>query len=101
MNPVVYAAYDKDDRCLYVGSTTNLDRRKGQHQKRAPWFAEAVAWDEWKHPTIEAARMAERSMIQRLRPIHNVTLNWTPGPHVTTTMTRHSYLAHKRLGHVA
>jgi predicted GIY-YIG superfamily endonuclease len=66
------AAFDP----LYVGCTSNLERRLGEHARRWPWWAEA-------HRVVillmtrdrDRAFSSEASFIDGLSPIHNIQHN--------------------------
>jgi predicted GIY-YIG superfamily endonuclease len=70
----VYRLYAQNGRLLYVGITNSPPHRFAQHAADKPWWAdvdERVTEINW-HPTRNAALRAEKALIQRYRPEHNV-----------------------------
>lgn len=69
--PVVYQAFARDGRVLYVGRTKILARRLAQHQARSRWWAEAVEISTRRFATEQEAARQEAWLIQSLRPRDN------------------------------
>jgi hypothetical protein len=68
----LYRAYDHEDRLLYVGITTDVDVRLGEHRREAPWFAAMARLDvEW-FPDRLGAEGAEREAIRTEHPMWNI-----------------------------
>lgn len=70
----VYRLYAQNGRLLYVGITNSPPHRFAQHAADKPWWPdvdERVTEVNW-HPTRNAALRAEKALIQRYRPEHNV-----------------------------
>jgi hypothetical protein len=62
----IYAAFDADDQCLYVGETSREHPifRWAEHVRNgAPWVDDAVRWE-----VVKA--ISERSAHDRLQPLH-------------------------------
>jgi hypothetical protein len=77
----VYRAYDDAGRCLYVGYTSQLGKRRRAHELHSPWFAE-VARCVMTGPLPRSAALAlEHQLIWTIRPLHNKP-RW-PWPRVT------------------
>jgi predicted GIY-YIG superfamily endonuclease len=71
----VYAAYDRNDKLLYVGITDDLWGRMSQHRRLSRWWKhmERLDWEEW--PDREAALGKESVLIRRHRPPYNIAGN--------------------------
>lgn len=69
--PVVYRAYDADDRLLYVGQTVNYERRMRCHVNQSWWFALTARIDAEIQPSLEAARQREIEVIGSETPAFN------------------------------
>lgn len=68
---VVYYCYDKDDVLLYIGRTTRLKKRMGQHSRESGWWPN-VDRLEFEGPLSgPIAHVAEWMQIGRLAPLHN------------------------------
>lgn len=74
---IVYRFFADDDRCLYVGMTSNFRHRMAAHRRRSPWAEEVVRTRITLHPTRRIAALAEAEEISRLRPKYNAT---SPNP---------------------
>lgn len=64
------------DRPLYVGKAINPQKRFKQHAESQPWWGQvdhSLTDISEKYPTEQAALEAETEMIERLRPIHNLS----------------------------
>lgn len=68
----VYVAYDRDDVVQYVGMTSNIYSRLGNHSIKSPWWAMSSRIVLHRAANERAARRLERSMIQSLRPVFNI-----------------------------
>lgn len=68
----VYLARDVHGEVLYVGVTSNLYRRLGQHSQRAPWWSLAHSFSLHGAKSRQAADRIEAQLIATLQPPHNV-----------------------------
>ena len=59
----VYAAFDADDTCLYVGQTENHPAQRWSGHKDKHWFNQAVTWRVLPDVT-------ERAAFDRLQPVN-------------------------------
>jgi predicted GIY-YIG superfamily endonuclease len=73
--PVVYRAYDIDDRLIYIGCTTNFPSRMAAHRVTAWWAPLATRFAVEVHLDIETARRAETAAIHLEAPAFNQTHN--------------------------
>lgn len=71
---VVYRAFDKDGRLLYVGCTVNLDRRMSQHRSQAPWRDYIASVTTVGYPDKASARTAETRAIDTEGPFFNASI---------------------------
>lgn len=73
--PVVYRAYDRNCRLLYVGCTKNLPARLRTHAgngKQAPgWWADVSCVSVEEFPTYDDAWLAESRAIAAEDPLYN------------------------------
>jgi len=76
----LYRLYDKAGSLLYVGISYSAIRRQADHKRSKQWFHEVAEITIEKHPTREAAQLAERIAIYDERPQHNVAHNIRRGP---------------------
>lgn len=71
----VYRLYDADDRLLYVGITTNPQRRWWQHARDKHWWPEVtrktVEWFE----TRKSAERIEKIEVEEEEPVYNRVYN--------------------------
>lgn len=68
----VYRMYSGDGVLLYVGCTSDLDRRLTQHILRRDWIQEVARIQlEW-HPNRDTARQVESAAIRTEDPWYNV-----------------------------
>ena len=69
----LYAAHAPAGHCLYVGQTTDPDRRRRQHQQDSDWAGEpGVRWSIVADGlTKRQADEAERRLIREWNPLHN------------------------------
>jgi excinuclease UvrABC nuclease subunit len=86
----VYEVYDRDERLIYVGSTTDVFRRMHQHVTDSWWIEQAHKVKASVFPTVEAARAEERRRIGVLHPRWN--LHMLPPRHLWTQDRYHDYL---------
>lgn len=71
MSTALYRFYGADETLLYVGISTNVVARMGQHADSQPWW-ELVARTTVEHfPTREEAREAEQAAIDSGKPSFN------------------------------
>ena len=76
----LYRAYDEAGRLLYIGISFSCVRRADQHRQNSKWFRLLATFKVEKHPTREAALVAERQAIQAEKPIYNVSHNRALNP---------------------
>ncbi len=68
----VYILASEDGRCLYVGMTTSLPRRLGQHAAVKDWWSE-VRHMEWQHRACKDDALAEEKRLTLLlKPVYGV-----------------------------
>jgi predicted GIY-YIG superfamily endonuclease len=72
---VLYRAYDKHARLLYIGITLNLGNRMAQHGEDKPWWCDVADIKLEQHDSRTSALEAERQAIISERPLHNVVHN--------------------------
>jgi excinuclease UvrABC nuclease subunit len=70
--PVVYRAYDKDGRLIYVGASHKLPHRVVEHRFEAWWMRLNPRFVVKLYPTMDAAFAAEAVAIQEEQPAFNV-----------------------------
>jgi predicted GIY-YIG superfamily endonuclease len=70
--PVVYRAHDASGRVLYIGSTTNLRQRLGNHRSQSWWFSVTERFTTEIHEDLAAAQAAEAAAILAERPVANL-----------------------------
>lgn len=68
----IYQFFDADDELLYVGITDYLPTRLGQHDREKPWWFEVHRISVEHVEDRDHALERERTLIQSLRPRHNV-----------------------------
>jgi predicted GIY-YIG superfamily endonuclease len=68
---VLYRLYDQHERLLYIGITNNPCLRFRNHQLTSEWWADAARCTFEYFPNRVWLQNAERSAIQRERPLHN------------------------------
>lgn len=73
MTHYVYRLFDADDRCLYVGRSTDYAMRVRRHRMR-PWGSQIARVDVTLHASPAQARDRESCEIGRLNPVHNIRL---------------------------
>lgn len=66
----LYRIYGAKSRLLYVGITTDLEKRLGQHSEKS-WWTEVRAIESQTHESRANARAAEVEAIRSERPIYN------------------------------
>lgn len=74
----VYELWAPDHRCLYVGKTNSLTRRRDGYAAH-PKGAAARAYREHSYMVLSMAEDVEARRIQELRPAYNVRLNRANG----------------------
>lgn len=77
MEYFVYRLFAKHDRLLYVGCTSNIEKRLKEHRLK-PWFDSVDRVQTDAFPDRAAALDAEREAIRAECPRHNVT-SMNPG----------------------
>lgn len=65
----VYRIYDADDVLLYIGATSNLQRRTHEHKSQTPRM---TTWTAQEYPTRQEAFAAERQAIAAENPEVNI-----------------------------
>jgi excinuclease UvrABC nuclease subunit len=73
----VYRLYDATGILLYVGCTTNLDRRLKRHAATKPWWPDVAHMVAQSFNVAEEADWAERIAIRDEDPKHNI-MRYTP-----------------------
>lgn len=69
----VYAYFDTEGGCLYIGVTGDFQSRHRAHRRRSPWFGRAASWRILSHHSLRAdALVAEASAIREYGPAYNV-----------------------------
>jgi predicted GIY-YIG superfamily endonuclease len=72
---VVYRAFDRDGRLLYVGCTIDLFCRMREHRKSKPWYPLVDYWSVSEYPNFHAARSAELAAIRTEGAMHTPVPN--------------------------
>lgn len=67
----VYVIRDVQGEALYVGSSGSVGHRLAQHHLK-PWYEQAVAVTFDRYPTRDEALTAELTLINQLKPRHNI-----------------------------
>lgn len=68
----VYELIDAKGEHLYVGCTSNLPNRLGNHAGSRDWAEEIVRVEASRYPDMRSALDAEKELIQLYQPRHNV-----------------------------
>lgn len=68
----VYRAYAADGSLLYIGQSSNPDRRIATHRSSSPWASLAVRWDVTDPMPRDTALDEEAVAIYLEQPRHNV-----------------------------
>jgi lambda repressor-like predicted transcriptional regulator/predicted GIY-YIG superfamily endonuclease len=68
----VYRYFDKDDRLLYVGATSDLFRRDAGHRHASHWIKQAVRREATEYADAAGALAAEGRAIRDESPLHNI-----------------------------
>lgn len=68
----VYELIAANGNHLYVGCTSNIAQRLGQHQSQRKWWPEVFRTEVDTFPNQREALDAERERIELYQPIHNV-----------------------------
>lgn len=72
MRHYVYRHFDEHGQALYVGCSTDVQKRFKSHMFQRTWWAEQVARTKITvHPTKAAGWKVEKQEIARLEPLHN------------------------------
>lgn len=69
---IVYALFNDEGRCLYVGRSVNLRRRLQQHARQAAWWPSVEYIQQIKITNPVDANSVERALIRSYQPVHNV-----------------------------
>lgn len=67
----VYIAYGDQDEIIYIGVTSNFNRRMYAHRKKSGWWPYAVSVVATSYPSRFSANTAEILAIQRYKPAWN------------------------------
>lgn len=103
---VVYRVYDGGDRLLYVGRTSDLPRRIGEHRNDKWWWRLMFARIKVSvFPTFEAADASERIALQEEGPVFNqagregfgTRKHWSDSDHELYAIWYEQVLAEARL----
>jgi predicted GIY-YIG superfamily endonuclease len=68
----VYRLYNRHGALLYVGCTSNFEKRLGEHRRKS-WAREVTRHVVEEHPDRKSALAAERAAIRAECPRHNKT----------------------------
>lgn len=60
-----------DSKPVYVGQTSNLERRKVQHRYKSEWFSDRVEWKVLPCDCRNSAKRLEARLIRSMRPVYN------------------------------
>lgn len=71
-NHALYRFFDDSNRLLYVGITSIPKLRFEQHRAAKPWWPDIAVREITWYPTRELLAAAEKSAIQRERPLYNI-----------------------------
>ena len=70
---ILYRLYDHTEQLLYIGITTHLPSRIGQHKRTKKWWPEVRDITIEHHATRQQAEQHERDAIKNENPKYNVT----------------------------
>lgn len=82
--------YDDARDLLYVGVTTDLNRRLREHRRTKPWYWQVARVTAAEFATIDEARVAEERAIASERPSRNVHHNYGGSAPLTVWETEES-----------
>lgn len=68
----VYRVYDTDGVLVYVGCTSDIDRRLREHRSGAPWRHRIHRVTTVEYPDMARGLVAEHNAINAERPEHNI-----------------------------
>lgn len=68
----VYALFNEQGHCVYVGTTINLRRRLQEHARLAAWWPEVSRYQVIPISNHKDARTVERALIRAYQPEHNI-----------------------------
>lgn len=71
---VVYLAYGKNNRLLYVGITNDFYSRMGQHSKTSDWYPYALRFEVEPYETRHQAGLREKWLVRYRAPTYNTAL---------------------------
>lgn len=74
----LYRHFDKSGQLLYVGISLNAVIRLSQHRDSSHWYDQIARVDVEPFPSRVSALAAERSAVQKERPLHNRQLQRPP-----------------------
>jgi hypothetical protein len=77
--PCAYRLYNEHGVLLYVGSTTSLIRRLGQHLRSAPWWPEVSRIEFDRCANMREASKREIRSARLIQPLHNTHYTDRPG----------------------
>ena len=67
----LYRHFDASSRLLYVGVTSDLERRTKQHKAESRWYSEVCRTEVRIFADRAEAEAAEREEIRKSAPVHN------------------------------
>lgn len=68
----LYRFFDREDRLLYVGISTDPRQRVSSHRAYKPWWTQSVRIDLEHFSSWDEARAAEKAAIKTENPMHNL-----------------------------
>ena len=68
--PGLYALFDKDGDCLYIGQSVSIPYRLRQH-KRKPWWSKVAQRRVLELPDEEERLVRETILVLQHKPCHN------------------------------
>lgn len=74
----LYQMHNGDGELIYVGLTFDPAIRFGEHRCKKPWWQDVATIKVQHFEDRVEARLAEREMIHKLRPIYNVAYRQPP-----------------------
>lgn len=75
----VYVFKDKEGGSLYVGQSSRLEIRVGEHKRYSPWWSDVVEGEIFQIGSREEALALERELIDSLLPLYNKSGGNTSG----------------------
>lgn len=78
MSYYVYRFFDKNDKLLWVGCSSDVKRRIEEHKRIRPWMHETVRVTTEPYETYEDGRSAEARAVEAEKPKYNRFLKKAP-----------------------